>query len=154
MTDTSLRPSALHAENTFSTPISKPDQDLARLDTHWMKSSVAIVSAQGDIDTTNACTLTAYSLANLASCRGLILDLTGLQFFGAAGFSALDKISVRCAHPGIAWALVPSDAVSLVLRICDPDGLLPAADTVRAALASLKGSASDAGQPETPCGYR
>lgn len=148
MTDTLLRTSALRADTTFSTP----DQDLARLDTHWMKSSVAVVSAHGDIDQTNARSLTEYSLANLMRCRGLILDLTHLEFCGAAGFSALHQISVSCAHAGIAWALVPGAAVSVLLRICDPDGLLPAADTVSAALAGLQGSASDAGRPEKPCG--
>ncbi|CPR07203.1 STAS domain-containing protein [Mycobacterium bohemicum DSM 44277] len=152
MTETLLCSSPLHAETTFSMPLSKPNRDLARLDTHWMQSSVAIVSARGEIDTTNASILTAYSLASLARCRGLVLDLACLQFFGAAGFSALCKISVRCAHAGIAWALVPGDAVSLLLRIGDPDGLLPAVDTVSAALVSLKSSASEAGQPEKPCG--
>jgi anti-anti-sigma factor len=140
----------------FSAPFNKPNKgQLARLDTHWMTSSVAIVSAHGDIDKTNAHTLTEYSLADLVRCRGLILDLTRLEFFGAAGFSALHRISVSCARAGIGWALVPGAAVSLVLRICDPDGLLPAVNTVSAALASFPGSASDAGHPErtTPkCG--
>jgi anti-anti-sigma factor len=121
---------------------------LARLDTHWTKSSVAIVSAHGDIDGTNARTLTAYSLADVVRCRGLILDLTCLEFFGAEGFSALHRISVSCARAGIAWKLVPSAAVSLLLRICDPDSLLPAVDTVSAALAGLHGAASDRDHPE------
>ena len=106
-----------------------------------MTSSVAMVSALGDIDQTNAHTLTEYSLAHLVRCRGLVLDLTRLEFFGAAGFSALHRISVSCAHAGTDWALVPGPAVSLMLRIGDPDGLLPAVDTVSAALAGLQGSA-------------
>ncbi len=126
--------------------------NLARLDTDWIKSSVAIVSAHGDIDTTNARTLTEYSLAHLARCRGLILDLTRLEFFGAAGFPALHRISVSCARAGLDWALVPGAAVSLLLRICDPDGRLPAVNTVSAALTSLEGSASDADHPEKTCG--
>lgn len=149
MTDTLLHSCAPPGDAIFSAP---DEGQSARLDTHWTKSSVAIVSAHGDIDMTNARTLTEYSLTNLVRCRGLILDLTHLEFCGAAGISALDRISVSCAHAGIAWALVPGDAVSLLLRICDPGGLLPAVDTVSAALASLKGSASDAGQPEKLCG--
>jgi anti-anti-sigma factor len=145
MTDTLLHSSAPPVDAIFCTP---GKGQLARLDTHWMKSSVAIVSAHGDIDQTNAPTLTEYSLAHLVRCRGLILDLTRLKFFGAAGFSALHRISVSCARAGIDWALVPGAAVSLLLRICDPDGLLPAVDTVSAALASLQRSASDAGHPE------
>ena len=102
-----------------------------------MKSSVAVVSAHGDIDQTNVRTFTEYALAQLARCRGLILDLTRLEFFGAAGFSALHRISVSCARAGLDWALVPGAAVSLLLRICDPDGWLPTVNTVGAALASL-----------------
>jgi len=110
------------------------------LHTHWVKSSVAVVSAHGDIDTTNAQILTKYSL-DLAQCCGLVLDLTCLDFFGAAGFSALHRIAVSCAGAEIEWALVPGAAVSRVLRICDPDGLLPTVDTVDAAVAGLKPSA-------------
>jgi anti-anti-sigma factor len=143
MTDTLSYSSAPPGDGISSTPLSKPDMgQLARFDTHWTTSSVAIVSAHGDIDITNARTLTEYSLADLVHCRGLILDLTRLAFFGAAGFSALHRISVSCARAGTDWALVPGAAVSRMLRIRDPDGLLSAAGTVSAALASLEGSAS------------
>lgn len=110
----------------------------ARLDTQWKMSSVAIVSAHGDIDATNAGTLTAYALENVMRCRGLILDLTDLEFFGTEGFSALHRVSVCCARTGIGWALVPGAAVWRLLRICDPHGWLPAVGTVGAALASLQ----------------
>ncbi|WP_428838852.1 STAS domain-containing protein [Mycobacterium mantenii] len=86
-----------------------------------MKSSVAVVSVHGEIDQTNARTLTEYSVANLVRCRGLILDLTRLELFGAAGFSVLHQISVSCARAGLDWASVPGAAVSVLLRICDPD---------------------------------
>jgi anti-anti-sigma factor len=145
MSDTSLRISDLAEIAVFPHPFSTPsDGPLARWDTHWTKSSVAVVSAHGDIDQTNARDLTEYSLAHLARCRGLLLDLTNLEFFGVAGFSALHRISVSCAPAGIGWALVPGPAVSLLLGVCDPDGLLPAVDTVSSAMARLQGSASKA----------
>ena len=136
MSDTSLRSSALADDAISPMPLSTPsDVPLARWETHWTKSSVAVVSAHGDIDQTNARALTEYSLAHLAHCRALLLDLTKLEFFGVAGFSALHRISVSCAPAGIGWAFIPGPAVSLLLRICDPDGLLPAVDTVSTALA-------------------
>jgi anti-anti-sigma factor len=110
----------------------------ARFDTRWTVSSVAIVSAYGDIDATNARTLTDYALANAVRCRGLILDLSGLEFFGTEGFSALHRVSVRCARAEIGWVVVPGAAVSRLLRICDPHGSLPTVDTVGAALANLQ----------------
>jgi anti-anti-sigma factor len=102
-------------------------------------SSVAVISAHGHIDASNADTLTKYTLGHLMRCRGLILDLRDLDFFGTDGFSALHRISVCCADPGIGWAVVLSAAVSRVLRIGDPQGLLPAASTVEAAMAIIRG---------------
>ena len=138
MTYKLLASSAPSVLATFT--VSTPGNDrLARLDARWVKSPVTIICAHGEIDQANA-----HTLAYLARRRKLILDLTHLEFFGAAGFSALHRISVSCAHAGIDWALVPGAAVSRILRICDPDGLLPSVDTVSAALASLQGSAPDA----------
>jgi anti-anti-sigma factor len=110
---------------------------ITRLAHRRLRSSVAVISARGEIDASNADTLTEYTVRHLRGCRGLIVDLSGLDFFGTDGFSALHRISVCCAHPGIAWAAVPSKAVSRVLRIVDPQGLLPAASTVEAALAII-----------------
>jgi anti-anti-sigma factor len=102
-----------------------------------LRSSVAVISAHGHIDASNADTLTEYTLGHLMRCRGLILDLRDLDFFGTEGFSALHRVSVCCADPGTGWAFVPSEAVSRVLRIGDPQGLLPAASTLEAALATI-----------------
>ena len=110
----------------------------ARFDTRWTMSSLAIVSAYGDIDGMNASTLTDYALVKAVRCRGLILDPSGLEFFGTEGFSALHRVSVCCARAGMGWVVVPSAAVSRLLRICDPHGSLPAVDTVGAALANLQ----------------
>jgi anti-anti-sigma factor len=115
----------------------------AQFDTRWAKSSVAIVSAYGDIDASNATTLTDYALVKAVRCRGLILDLSGLKFFGTDGFSALHRVSVRCAHAEIGWIAVPAAAVSRLLRICDPHGSLPIVDSVGAALANLQDQRAD-----------
>jgi anti-anti-sigma factor len=98
---------------------------------------VAIVSAHGDIDGANAHSLTEHAVVNAVRCRGIVLDLSGLEFFGTEGFLALHRVSVCCARAGIGWVLVPGAAVTRLLRICDPYGLLPAAGTVGTALANL-----------------
>ena len=119
--------------------LSRPWQGhTARLEIRRLKSSVAVISAHGDIDASNAGTLAEYTLGHVTSCRRLILDLRGLDFFGAKGFSALHKVSAGCARAGVGWAVVPGAAVSLVLRICDPQGTLPAASTLDAALAEQR----------------
>ena len=141
VTETELsHPFVLPDSGVFVLPdsgvLSQPWQGhIARLAIRRLKSSVVVISAHGDIDASNAGTLTEYTLAHVTGCRGLILDLRGLDFFGAKGFSALRKVSAGCAGAGIGWALVPGAAVSRVLRICDPQGTLPAASTLDAALA-------------------
>ncbi len=110
----------------------------ALLASRRLKSSVAVIRAQGGIDASNADSLTEYTLGQLMRCRGLILDLRDLDFFGTEGFSALHRVSVCCARAGIGWAVVFGAAVSRVLRICDPEGLLPAAGTVEAAMAIVQ----------------
>ncbi len=110
----------------------------ARLVSRRLRSSVAVISAHGGIDASNADTLTQYTVGHLMRCRGLILDLRGLDFFGTEGFSALHRVSVCCARAGIGWAVVSGEAVSRVLRIGDPQGLLPAASTVEAAMATVQ----------------
>lgn len=119
--------------------LSKPWQGhAARLASRRLRSSVAVISAHGGIDASNADTLTEYTLGHLMRCRGLILDLRDLDFFGTEGFSALHRVSVCCARGGIVWAVVSGEAVSRVLRIGDPQGLLPAASTVEAAMAIVR----------------
>src|SRR5271155_823673 len=119
--------------------LSQPwESHTTRLANRRLGPSVAVISAHGHIDASNADTLTEYTLGHLMRCRGLVLDLRDLDFFGTEGFSALHRVSVCCAHAGIGWATVPSEAVSRVLRIGDPQGLLPAASTVEAAMAIIQ----------------
>jgi anti-anti-sigma factor len=120
-----------------------------RLASRRLRSSVAAITASGGIDASNADTLTEYTLGHLMHCRGLILDLRDLDFFGTEGFSALHRVSVGCARAGIGWAVVPGDAVSRLLRICDPEALLPAADTVQAAMAIVQGQPLRSRRPIT-----
>ena len=119
--------------------LSQPwERHTTRLAHRRLRSSVAVISAHGHIDASNADTLTEYTLGHLMGCRGLILDLRGLDFFGTEGFSALHRVSVCCARAGTGWAVVPGEAVSRVLRIVDPQGLLPAASRVEAAVAIVQ----------------
>src|ERR1700722_2007400 len=106
----------------------------AWLTSHRLRSWVAVISAHGDFDASNADTLPEYTLCHLMGCRGLILDLRGLDSFGTEGFAALHRVSVCCARARIVWAVVPGEAVCRVLRIGDPQGALPAAGTIEAAM--------------------
>src|SRR6185312_1355990 len=45
------------------------------------------IRACGQIDASNAEIVTEYTLGHLMRCRGIILDLRSLDFFGTEGFS-------------------------------------------------------------------
>ena len=118
----------------------------ARFASRRLRSSVAVVRADGGI-ASNADAMTEYTLNHLKRCRGLILDLRGLDFFGTEGFTALHRVSVCCARDGIGWVLVPGGAVSRLLRICDPQATLPVASTLEAAMATVQGRFYRSPQP-------
>ncbi|OBI49861.1 sulfate transporter [Mycobacterium kyorinense] len=99
-------------------------------------SSVAVIGAYGELDASNANQLANYVQRCSAHAKHVIVDLTGLEFFGTAGFSALHTINVRCAGTDVEWAVVPGPAVSRVLRICDPDNTLPTTNSAAAGLAT------------------
>ncbi|BBY17274.1 STAS domain-containing protein [Mycolicibacterium litorale] len=109
----------------------------ARFEVAASQSSTTVVTAHGELDAANAQHFADFALRHAQ--KSLILDLSYVEFFGTAGFSALHTLNVRCAGSDIDWVLVPSAAVSRLLRICDPDATLPSSETVEKALALLQG---------------
>jgi anti-anti-sigma factor len=87
--------------------------------------SATLITVRGELDAANANELTEYFRRRVRHSRQLIVDLRGLDFIGTAGFSALDQINRVCSAAEAHWALVPGKAVSRLLQVCDPDGLLP-----------------------------
>jgi anti-anti-sigma factor len=111
----------------------------AHFATRWLKPAMAVITAHGELDATNAQEFVDYAIRHAAEMDGLVLDLSGVDFFGTAGFSALHTLNVRCAGVNIEWAMVPSSAVTRLLRICDPDSALPVHQSVEAALSAVHG---------------
>lgn len=107
--------------------------------TRWLKPSIAVITAHGELDAANAQEFVDYVLRHTAHADHLVIDLSGLDFFGTAGFSALHTVNVRCAGDSVQWALVPSSAVTRLLRICDPDSALPICASVDVALSAVQG---------------
>jgi anti-anti-sigma factor len=116
-------------ETGTAVPSEPWENHTARFTAEWGPSFV-VITAHGELDASNANHLTDYVQRCAAQTESLILNLRGLEFFGTAGFSALHTINVRCAGSGVRWAMVPSKAVSRLLRICDPDNALPLAASV------------------------
>ena len=119
-------------------PLPVQESALAAFSTTWLETSTAAVSVHGELDAANAGEFIRCVSALLPSTERLILDLSAVRFFGTAAFSALHTLSVRAAGHGVNWALIPSQEVTRLLRICDPDAALPTHDTLRGALASVR----------------
>lgn len=120
--------STAHRTNPSS---SKPAAHFA---TRWLPPSTAIVTVHGEVDAANADELFAYAAGHSGRMTQLVLDLTGVEFFGTAGFSALHTLNARCATDAVDWVLVPSPAVNRLLHICDPESALPVQPTIEVAL--------------------
>lgn len=119
--------------------VDRTGESPASFATRWLPPSTAVIRARGDIDAVNAAEFADYALRNTARAERVAVDLTDVEFFGTAGFSALMAIKVRCSAANIDWVLVPSKAVTRLLRICDPDSALRTCYSVAAALSALNG---------------
>ena len=133
----STPPRARHASHEFVNE--RNDCHTAQFATRWLRPALAIVTVHGELDAANAKDFADYALRHAPDLDGLVVDMSGVQFFGTAGFSALHTLNVRCAGDRIEWALTPSPAVNRLLRICDPDSALPICDTVDVALSTVQG---------------
>ena len=96
----------------------------AQFSARWSRSGT-VITVHGELDAANAYQLASYVERKVMHSRRVMLDLRGVEFIGTAGFSALHHVNVACSRAQVQWAMVPSAAVSRLLRICDPDGTLP-----------------------------
>ncbi len=83
------------------------------------------MTVQGEVDMTNSRTLAGYIEGQISETRHLVLDLRMVDFFGTAGFAALHNINVICSRSGVSWTLRAGRQIRRLLKICDPDGVLP-----------------------------
>jgi anti-anti-sigma factor len=109
----------------------------ARFAMRRLSSSRVLVTVEGDIDATNGRSLGRYVERNTGASMQLVLDLSGVNFFGTEGFAALHYISVSCARNDMDWMIVGGRDVQRLVRICDPEEILPLADRLESALARL-----------------
>jgi anti-anti-sigma factor len=119
--------------------IERAESHMAHFATRWLQPNTAVITAHGEIDAANAQELVDYALRHGDRIHRLVLDMSGVDFFGTSGFSALHTLNVRCAGDSISWASVPSAAVTRLLRICDPDSTLPFYAGVDTALSAVQG---------------
>lgn len=111
----------------------------AQFSTQWLPPAVAVVTVHGELDAANTPQFLHYTLHHLTHCKGLALDLSGVHFLGTAGYSALMTLGAQCANHSVDWKLVPSAAVTRLLKVCGPDHGLPVERSADEALSALHG---------------
>jgi anti-anti-sigma factor len=80
----------------------------------------------GEVDAANAKEFAvAVYEAIPPAARSVTLDLTDLDFIAVDGIAALHAINAHLTRGGATWHVVPSRAVSRILDLCDPVGLIP-----------------------------
>lgn len=102
-----------------------------------LSETVVLVTACGEIDAASAPDICVAIERRAAGYRQLVLDLSEVDFFGTAGYSLLHRLHGRCNRASVDWVLVAGAEVRRLLRVCDPDGLLPTATNIVAAVAAL-----------------
>lgn len=125
----------------------RPDPSRCGRDERWGPADASstattksvVVVVRGEIDASNGPALASYVERHAGVAGALVLDLSGIEFFGTAGLAALRRID-RC-RDRVGWMLVPSASVRRVLRICHAEDL-PHVDGVPVAVRALEQSAS------------
>jgi anti-anti-sigma factor len=129
-TTVSLAPGAQRGRSPHS-------RERVQFATSLVRSSIVLVTAEGEIDAANALALSKYVDAELQTFSRLIVDLRSLDFFGTQGFSILHRINVTCSRHAVNWVAISGAEVDRVLHICDPDRGLPVASTLEGAINSV-----------------
>ena len=93
-----------------------------------------VVTITGAIDASNVDQVIEYAQRFNLPDKPFVLDLSGLDTFGAQAVRLLYRVDDACNEAGLEWALIPSQAVSLTLLIAHEDGNFPTAATVHEAL--------------------
>lgn len=128
------------ADNAIPLAITRPERSPVEHDVvraRELSATTVLVAAFGEVDAASAAALSERIEENLSGYRQLVLDLSRLEFFGTAGHSVLHRVHSRCARTGMDWVLVPGPEVERLLRVCDPDGILPRAPNIVSAVATL-----------------
>lgn len=129
---------AVHTASPLAIPRSAGNPTTAdHVRVRELSAATLLVTGTGEVDAANAATLSESIEQHLPGYRQLVLDLSRLEFFGTAGYSVLHRVHSQCSRAGVEWVLVPGPEVDRLLRVCDPDGLLPTAPNIVSAVATL-----------------
>lgn len=111
------------------------NQDLVRV--RQLGSRTVLMAVTGDVDAASAPTLFDRIQTLLTSYHQLVLDLSGVEFFGTAGYSLLHRLDVLADRSSRDWVVVSGPEVQRLLRVCAPERKFPIASNIVSAVATL-----------------
>ncbi|OBG23303.1 STAS domain-containing protein [Mycobacterium sp. 852002-51057_SCH5723018] len=98
-----------------------------------------VVTVRGDVDTVNVDRLGEHIRRFITGSNPLVLDLSDVSHFAAAGISLLHDVDDQCRAAGLEWTLVAGPAVVELLGDGSADGeaMFPVTRSVCEALRNL-----------------
>jgi anti-anti-sigma factor len=120
----------MHA--SFVLPRHRRHSHNLRFNSSRLAPSIVAVDVHGEVDASNADQLIRYVTRVRMARDVVVLDLSGVTFIGTHGFSAI----LQAKEGGT--VVVPSPVVDRLLRLCDPQSLVPVAADVDAAVTMLR----------------
>jgi anti-anti-sigma factor len=95
---------------------------------------VTVITIAGEIYASNVDDVSRHVRVSVPHFGALIVDLSSIEFIGVEGVRVLFSLNSDCARTNIPWVLVTNHSVLRLLRVGDPDGLLPTVASLTEAL--------------------
>jgi anti-anti-sigma factor len=96
-----------------------------------------VVTIRGEIDAVNVDRVSEYIRRFILGGNPVVLDLSDVSHFAAAGISLLHRLDEGCRAAEVEWILVASQAVSELLDDGRDEDMFPITRSVREALRDL-----------------
>lgn len=110
--------------------------DGAQIRAHY-RHLATVVAIRGRIDAGNVDQLSELARRFVLAKEPLVLDLSGVTSFAAAGIWLLCVIDGDCRAAGVEWTLIESSSVHELLGDFDEDAMFPTSRSVDQALHAL-----------------
>lgn len=101
-----------------------------------INSRVVLVEVGGEIDLFSAPEFGAWVRRSGMSASRMIIDMTGVEFFGSAGLPILQAVNSEKVAAGESWAMICGRPVLRLLRAAGLDTAFPCYPSVQGALGS------------------
>jgi len=108
----------------------------AQIRAHY-RHLATVIAIRGRIDATNVDQLSEHARRFVLAKEPLVLDLSGVTSFAAAGIWLLCVLDGDCRAAGVEWTLIESSSVSELLGDFDEDAMFPTSRSVDQALHAL-----------------